>query len=364
MDRIPLDREKESQVIGTSTQFSVSANVQVPVYNTPVTPYENFKMMLEGKVPFWMPTDQDEFSIIPRIIPDNRARALVYDAEPLLPEEKGGKDWFGIEWEFVPTVGGSMVKPGKPRLSDANDWPKLIKFPNLDDLDWEGSSKKIAPHVNRNKLIELWIMNGLFERLISFMDFEGAAMALLDEEQQDAVHALFDKLCLFYDDLIGRFQKYYGAQIIQFHDDWGSQRAPFFSYSTCEEMLLPYLKRVVDSCHKRGIYLNFHCCGKNEMLLPAMIEAGVDLWVPQPMNDTVMLAKKYGDRICLGAYPEQLPPDASDDVIKNAAKAFMDKYKGFYRLFVFGGMAARTNPAFAKLIRETYFISREEYNKL
>jgi hypothetical protein len=28
---------------------------------------------------------------------------------------------FGIEWEYVPQVGGSMVRPGKPFVEDANE---------------------------------------------------------------------------------------------------------------------------------------------------------------------------------------------------------------------------------------------------
>jgi hypothetical protein len=366
MNRIPLDRQKESQAIEVRVQFGKEKNFEAPSYYTPIQPVENFRLMLEGKVPFWMPTDEDTFTIIPRIIPDNVARGYVMDAEPLALEENGGIDMFGIEWEYVPTVGGSMVKPGNPKVADICDWEKIITFPNLDDYDWEGSAAKNAPYLekNRDKLIETWIFNGLFERLISFLDFEAAAMALLDEEQQEAVHKLFDKLCNFYDDLIGRYQKYYGTQLILFHDDWGSQRAPFFSLATCREMLVPYLKRVAESCHKRGMYINFHCCGKNEMLVPAMIEAGVDMWIPQSMNDFDMLVKEYGDKICLGSRMSLLPPETPDEDVVAAATAFVTRYKGCTRVFSSGAMFARTNPAMAKLMREVYFQTREEYNKL
>jgi len=366
MSKVPLDREKESQITDIRIQFTREKNVETPFYYTPIKPEENFRMMLEGKVPFWMPTDQDTFTIIPRIIPDNVARGYVLDAEPLKPEENGGIDWFGIEWEYIPTVGGSMVKPGNPKVADICEWEQIITFPNLDELDWEGSAAKNAPHLekNRDKLIETWIMNGLFERLISFLDFEAAAMALLDEDQQEAVHKLFDRLCNFYDDLIGRYQKYYGTQLILFHDDWGSQRAPFFSLATCREMLVPYLKRVVESCHKRGMYFNFHCCGKNEMLVPAMIEAGVDMWTPQHMNDFDMLVRQYGDKICLGSRMAVLPPDTSDDDIRRAAADFVNRYKEATRVFSLGAMYARTNPAMSKLMREIYYMTREEYNKL
>ncbi|HHU05533.1 MAG TPA: methyltransferase [Clostridiales bacterium] len=366
MDRVALDCQKESQLIEHRIRFSKDENYEVPVYNTPIPPVENFKLMLDGKIPFWMPSDSDTLSIIPRILPDNVARGYVLEAEPLAPEENGGVDMFGVDWVFVPSVGGSMVKPGNPKLADICDWKKVITFPNLDDYDWEGSAVKNAPILekNRDKFIETWIFNGLFERLISFLDFEGAALALLDEEQQEAVHELFDRLCILYDDLIGRLQKYYGVHFVTFHDDWGSQRAPFFSLETCREMIAPYLKRVVESCHKRGLYFNFHSCGKNEMLVPAMIEAGIDMWIPQTMNDFDMLVREYGDKLCLGLRLAELPPTATDEEISAAAASYIERSKGCTRVFTSGALFARSNPAMAKLLREIYFQSREAYNKL
>ena len=178
MNRVPLDRQKESQVVDVRLRYSKDSNYEDKVYHTPIQPVENYKLMLEGKVPFWIPSDNDTFTIIPQIIPDNVARGYVFDVEPIKPEENGGFDMFGVEWVYVPTVGGSMVKPGNPKLEDICDWEKVITFPNLDDYDWEGSAAKNAPYLekNRDKLVETWIFNGLFERLISFLDFENAAL--------------------------------------------------------------------------------------------------------------------------------------------------------------------------------------------
>ncbi len=66
------------------------------------------------------------------------------------------------------------------------------------------------------------------------------------------------------------------------HDDWGGQRSPFFSLQLCREMIVPYLKHIADHCHSKGLWFQQHCCGKNEMLVPAMLDAGVDMWFPRP----------------------------------------------------------------------------------
>lgn len=250
-----------------------------------------------------------------------------------------------------------MVKPGNPKVADICEWEQVITFPNLDDLDWEGSAAKNAPYLKQNadKLIETWIMNGLFERLISFLDFEAAAMALLDEEQQEAVHKLFDRLCTFYDDLIGRYQKYYGTELILFHDDWGSQRAPFFSLATVREMLVPYLKRIADGTHEMGLYFELHSCGKNEILVPAMIEANVDMWNGQPMNDKRMLVEKYSGQILLGAYPtEEITDDTPDEEINKIYEDFI----GFFNKYpVYGGIRFG-GPAPKKVVYEKSRIAK------
>ena len=62
-------------------------------------------------------------------------------------------------------------------------------------------------------------------------------MAMIDEDQQDAVKDLYDKLADMYIKMIGHYIDQLGVQEVMFHDDWGSQRAPFFSLDVCREML-------------------------------------------------------------------------------------------------------------------------------
>lgn len=272
--------------------------VPVSRYHGPITPRENAVLTLTGQTPAWLGTDLNMVS--PRMIPDNVARGVVVDGRSFDPDrEAGGPDWFGVEWIYEPMARGSMVKPGNPKVKDITHWEDFITFPDLECLDWEGTARDCQSVWQADQLNSTQIYTGFFERLISFLDFEDAAVALIDEEQQAAVHRLFDRLADFYDQLIGKFRDYLRLDHITFHDDWGAQRSPFFSYETCREMLLPYVKRVVDSCHRRGMYFEFHSCGKIEPLVPLMIEAGMDSWGGQPINDKWKLYERYGDQICL-----------------------------------------------------------------
>jgi hypothetical protein len=77
----------------------------------------------------------------PKIIPDNIARAFVIESFVLDRKDYGGKDMFGVEWEYVEVATGSMVKPGSPILKDANEWEDKLIFPDIDKWDWKGSAE-------------------------------------------------------------------------------------------------------------------------------------------------------------------------------------------------------------------------------
>ena len=364
MNRIQFDQAE----IDNATEAPGMMGTTNKVFATPITPRENYRLLYDRKVPLWLPGMGDSSWFTPRVDPDNVARCFCFEANPTTEEERaeiaanGYKDKFGVTWVYVPQAGGSMVRPGAPTLEDANDWKSVIPFPDVDSWDWEGSKASNADHINKNRLINATILTGFYERLISWMDFEGAAMALVDEDQQDAVHAAFDALADVYIKMIDKFIWAYEIDQLSFHDDWGSQRAPFFGLGTVREMLVPYIKKVADYCRSRGVIFELHSCGKNEILVPAMIEAGVDVWSPQPMNDFNLLYDKYSDKIIIGGFPSDLPPfspgapPVDDDTAVAAAKRFVEKYCSYdtflKKPILSGGFGAP--PAYSEtLYRET-----------
>ena len=335
-----------------------------PVYNFPVTPREAFAGMLSRK-PVWEPTNIETCLLCPAIIPDNIARAMVFDGTTFNNRtDGGGKDMFGVEWEYVPQVGGSMVRPGNPLMEDANEWREKIVWPDIDSWDWEGSAK-IAneKYLQTDKFVNFWFMTGWFERLISFMEFDGAIMAMVDEDQKDAVKELFDKLTDLYIRIFDKCLTYY-PRIDGFliHDDWGAQRETFFSPAVCEDMIVPYMKRVTDYIHSKGKTAELHSCGQILKQVPNMIAAGWDCWQPQPMNDIRKIYELYGDKIVIAVMPDQFDPKTTSEEEQRAlARKFADEYcspeKPSYLRF---SAAPLLTPAFRE---ELYIQSRKNYGK-
>ncbi len=324
---------RETEVIGHNPPLRYGEE-GAPVFRRPISCKENMELLLQGKTPCWMPIvgmrGWDIHLFRPRLFPDNVATHLVYDAEPQISYESNCcKGWFDLEWEFVPQAGGATVRPGRPKVPSMVNWEDYVSLPDVDALDWEGSAAKNKDYLATDNIREIAFLSCLWERLISLMDVENAAIALIDEDEKEGVHRLFDKLCVMYDKMIGNAKKYYGIDMVLWHDDWGTQNSTFFSPDVHREMILPYLKRIVDSCHSRGLLFELHSCGLNERMVPLMIEAGVDLWCGQDINDFHKLAHQYKDAPIIFGIPfPTFEPGTPKEEIDRAAAALVKDYEG------------------------------------
>lgn len=276
-----------------------------------ITSRENWLRFLRGETPQWIPMVSEVQSIHPAIVPDNVARGFVMENQTVAPDQLGGPDMYGVPWVYEPAVGGSMEDPTVPPiLRDIEDWPDVILFPDIDSWDWEGAAARNRDFLSPDRLRATTIFTGIFERLISFMGFEGAAMALIDEDYAEELNALLTKVTDTNIKLIEKIKQYFDIDLLYFHDDWGGQKSPFFSLETCRQVLVPHLKRVVDYCHSHGILLELHSCGHNDALVPAMVEAGVDAWCGQPMCDKFALWEQYGDKLAIGLTLSSSDPES------------------------------------------------------
>lgn len=138
-----------------------------------------------------------------------------------------------------------------------------------------------------------------FER---FWSMRGMENALADfYENPECVHALFDKLCGFYERTIDRCAQELQLDGIFTSDDLGTQTDVFFSPAIFDEFFYPYYKRVIDRAHSHGMHFWLHTCGNIEKFLPRFIDMGLD--VIHPIQKYTMeekhIADTYQDRITI-----------------------------------------------------------------
>ncbi len=287
-----------------------------------LTPRENYLRFLKNKDYEWTPTSLDQLPFRPCLVPDNVCRGFVSQQKPF-PGKYGGKDIFGCDWVYEDLVGGA-IETGI-LFEGIEDWEKYVVFPDLDSWDWAGCAEENREYLQTDKIIASTIFTGFFERLISFIGFEASAMALVDEEQQPCVHALFDRLADLYIDMLGRMKKYFNIEMVDIHDDWGTQRSPMFSAETHAEMIAPYIRKVVEGAHAAGVYMEQHSCGMIEPLIPNLIATGMDTWRGQAVCDKEKLVGLYGDRFKFGV--ELRPESPVDD--ERALALLEDTYRRY-----------------------------------
>ncbi len=341
--REQYNREKEHEVIGTyppirglETTFAKDGGMpETPKLYRPIPRYENFHMLYEGKTPYWMVNtgwlfcDMNNFR--PRQHPDNRANHQCIDGGDFVDYEAQGnvcKGWFGLPLEWEADSMGATVRPGNPMIEDMNDWHEL-NMPNLDEMNFEEMAEMNKEYLGTDKANQLGIQLGLWERMMCLMDVENAAVALLDEDQETAVHEFLDALSDIYIDYIGRVSKICRLDAVFFHDDWGTQNNPFFSLDVCRKFFVPAMKKIVSYCHDNGIVFEHHCCGNAEPLIPAMVECGTDFWYPQPaINNLDRMIETYWDEhITFAVTIPVIPKGSTEEQVREQAREFVDKYK-------------------------------------
>jgi len=320
---------------------------KIPVYNTPVLPRENACSLYFERRPYWIGTSDYSYTI-PNLFNEKLGRA------------PNNTDVFNRYWEFVEMVGGSITHGGNPLFTDVNEWKDKLVIPNVDEWDWEQAVKDTP--IDRTLSPVFTMVNGYwFERLISLMDFEHAAVALIDPDQTDALLELFTAMTELGMKVVDKFCEYFPfIDGINVHDDWGSQKAPFFSEEIARTLFLPFMKELTDHIHNKGRYVTLHSCGHNFDRIQLFIDAGFDEWLPQPMNDTHTLYEKYGDKIIIGVYPDPIKPDATDEDYRQAARDHVDRFCQPGKPSSLGNSTLNANPAF---MEELYIYSRKHYAK-
>lgn len=348
MAREKYNREKEHSIVGTypailgmelggaANEDGVCIVPESPRFYRPVETRYNYKMFFEGKTPYWIPNngwfgcDVNEFR--PRQNPDNVANHQCIDGGPGVDYKNRPRvvtSWFGYDMEWEPNAMGATVRPGNPMLDDINDWKEKVKFPNLDDIDWAEMAEMNKDYLKTDKPNQLGIQMGMWERLMCLMDVSNAAMALLDEDQEDAMHEFLDKLSDFYVEYIDRVSQVCRIESVMFHDDWGTQNGPFFSLETARQFFVKPMKKITDFCHTKGIIFEHHCCGNATKLIDAMIEEGADYWFPQAaINDIDWLVEHCrGTGFAIVASSPVLPKGSTPEQIYEIGKAWVEKYK-------------------------------------
>lgn len=254
-----------------------------------MTERENFQMLLDGKIPEWIPT-------IFKVYGGDGTSLLHHQGVPGV----GGKDFFGVTWLVTPDTGNQAIpSPYEHILDDITKWREVVKFPDLDAMDWEAAAKKDLENFDRNK--RFFAANcgeGCFNRLEALMGIENAIYAMFDEPE--AVYEFFDAYSDFKIKTMEKLKQYYGLEIYINGDDVCTSEGLMVTMEMYENLIHPMEKKMAKAAIDMGLIVDHHCCGKCDEIIDYIVDTGARLWQPaQHMNDLVGIKAKYGDRLII-----------------------------------------------------------------
>jgi hypothetical protein len=321
-----------------------------PIGERPITPKENLRKVFTGETPLWMPVWMTDSQYCwPDVVLEH----------PLY--EQDGFDWWGTEWVFVEVAGGMMVKPGFVTVNDITKWREQMGVPDLTKVDFAEDAKLQTARYDDERMHLFHLPEGLFERLHEAMPFDDALAAFYDEPE--AVQDFFKGVADFKIDLLTKvFEHYAPIDYIIYGDDWGTQRAGFFSNKMFREAIMPQTKRIIDFVKSQGKFVELHSCGLTQQYIEEIIEMGIDAWSPQNINDFDMLTEKYGNQIAITVPIPGLFDAKSPDEARAAVRAFVDKYAPRGRV-VAGGVMTMDPEITAAATDELYTYSTAFYEK-
>jgi uroporphyrinogen decarboxylase len=150
-----------------------------------------------------------------------------------------------------------------------------------------------------------------------------------------------------------------GVDIVAESDDIADCKSPFFNLRIFREFFFPYLKRLIDECHRRGLPFLKHSDGNLYPLLDDFISLGVDGLHPIEPNvmDLADVKRRYGDKFFLRGNVDCthiLPYGSEEDVRRDVRRCIDAAAEGG------GFILADSNSMHSNVKTENIFVMIDE----
>lgn len=259
-----------------------------------MTERENALKVFQGQIPDWLPCY-------------TKATTYLFSdyTEAEKPQNYEGYDWFGIHWLPVAAT-ANLTHPDlhqAPLFDDISEWKEHLTFPDLDAMDWHQIGQQLNAQCDAagdGTIFTIMLEHGMFERLTLLMGFENALVALYDDPEacQDYCEAMADFKIAVIDHLVAACPR---IEMLDWHDDLGSQNAALMSPDKWEEIFASSTARVADHVHALGRLFMYHSCGRVDQIMGKVLKhVHPDGWnLLQACNDQAWIKQTYGDQVVL-----------------------------------------------------------------
>ena len=237
-----------------------------------------------------------------------------------------GRDEWGVIWAPLPAsynVGPSEPAESYPVMHPAQSVAEALSLPpphNCDVACFEGLFDGYDPTrtlpIGQHGL-------GLLDRFIALLGMQKALLALVAEPEVAAL--MFARIAAGH---IAIAQGYLAAGIeaAWLADDYAGSDGPYLRPALWRQLILPQMARVIAVYREVGVPVFFHTCGRAEVFVGDLLDAGVTVFnLQSEACDLAALRARYGRRIAfIGGIPSGLMFTGEPADVRQTARAAIE----------------------------------------
>ncbi len=214
-----------------------------------------------------------------------------------------------------------------------DDWAKLDEFieklPDpATDPAWEPLEALASAAHEQGRYLMWGFWNLFFERPWIIRGMQNLMVDYYTEVEN--VHRLHDAMANQYRRYLGEASRRLRPDGFWTSDDLGHQTGPMMSPSIFHELIHPYYCRVGEAARAAGTHFWLHSCGDNTLLLPDLIDAGVDVFHPVQKHtmDERAVVDEFGGRITFlaGIDVQHVLQEADPDGVREEVRFLIDTF--------------------------------------
>ncbi len=241
---------------------------------------------------------------------------------------------------------GNPVDPSKMNLSwewrqdgahDSraviDDWSKLDEF--LDKLpdpatevDWDPLERAAEAAHSEGRYLLWGFWNLFFERPWMIRGMENLMVDYYVET--DNIHRLHAAMAEQYSRYIAEAARRLAPDGFWTSDDLGHQSGPMMSPQIFHDIIQPYYCTVGEATREAGMHFWLHSCGDNTLLLPDLIDAGVDVFHPVQKHtmDEAAVMEQFGGKVTFlaGIDVQHVLQEADADGVRREVRFLIDTF--------------------------------------
>lgn len=213
------------------------------------------------------------------------------------------------------------------------DWSELERF--MDDFPSAGEPgifDNVKPMIEQahkeNRYVAGMWWKLFHERFWSIRGMENLMFDYYDDMEN--LKILGNRLLSFYKEIVDKFSAL-GVDAIFTSDDLGHQKGPMMSPAVFEELYFPLYKEFISYVHGKNMHVFLHSCGDNTLLMPYLIEAGLDVFHPVQKGcmDFKDTAEKFGGKITFlaGMDVQHKLPDGTPEEVRKEVREMVEIFK-------------------------------------